>query len=60
MKRKQIKAADPLLRGCAACGALIGQGCRTVLGDARPLVPYASRLVHADRIEQPAPKGTHA
>jgi len=50
-RKRKIKGTDPLLRACTACGAPIGEGCRNVGNDARPLVVRATRLVHAARLE---------
>lgn len=47
---------DPLNRGCTACGVAVGEGCRTVGKDGKPLnlprIPHATRLVHAARLEE--------
>jgi hypothetical protein len=62
VKKRAPKVTDPLQRDCTACGALVGKPCLNVgkNGNPIPLVPRASRLVHADRIEPPTRKGSHA
>lgn len=53
MRRPKKKTFDPLTRDCAACGALVGKGCINVGNDGSDLrIPYATRLVHAARLEQ--------
>lgn len=52
-KRAAKAADDPLLRACTACGARIGEGCKTV-GKNDNRRTYASRLVHAVRLEEGA------
>lgn len=49
-RKPKPKAPDPLLRACTACGARIGEGCRYT-ADHKPLLPRATRLVHAARLE---------
>lgn len=50
MKKQRPKVDDPLRRPCSACGARVGQGCKTVGADDTRRT-YASRLVHAARLE---------
>lgn len=51
MKRKRTAAStDPLRNACKACGADIGEGCKTITTPDNRRT-YASRLVHADRLE---------
>lgn len=53
MKKRAPKVSDPLLRDCPACGVAAGKGCNAITknGEPLPMLPRASRLVHADRLE---------
>lgn len=51
---KKPNGRDPLLRPCTACGAAKGACCfNTGRGGIQlPRIPYATRLVHAARLEE--------
>lgn len=53
MTRKR-KGSDPFDRECPACGADKGKPC-TAIGKDHRLISRATRLVHADRIEETNP-----
>lgn len=60
MAKRKTRHEDPLRHACTACAAAVGEPCRAVGRDSKPLVSRATRLVHADRINQPHPEGPNA
>lgn len=52
-KRKPKSGDDPFKRACS-CGAGIGEGCRITGNNSKPLITRATRLVHADRLQEGA------
>jgi hypothetical protein len=57
VSRARKNADDPLRRACPACGAAAGAGCKDNAikeGSRLSLIPRATRLVHAARLEEGA------